>query len=379
MKTLNILFSFAIVLFLSACTTYNESMSYAKYSPIERKLPKMQLVWKNTALESNQSGSYLGSYIRKAIFSEITTNCMEEERDSIVGRIEVDLLGATYVDHAPVAGLTGLTFGVAPLLGVPLDYGTVTADIRISIYDVYDRCFKTYTYYGREKYRLALYNGKTPDVSANNIGKDIAASFKMDLSRDIAKLYPNLQTKVYNSMSTEAGKHIQEAIYHCESSNWKKALKELEQAKYCSDINDNNRELIQSVGAIANTGRQQQIQRRNEMWAAIGVGLTMATLATTASIMASKSKSPSTTNSGTQYVGSSTDDDDADSEMETPTLSNSSRGSVCTHCRGTGDCKTCEGKGFYYNPYDWSKKLLCPNCESNHNGKCAFCHGSGRR
>ena len=56
--------------------------------------------------------------------------------------------------------------------------------------------------------------------------------------------------------------------------------------------------------------------------------------------------------------------------------SSSSSGKMCHLCAGTGDCKSCEGKGFFYNPYDITKKVLCPNC-SNHNGKCSSCRGTG--
>lgn len=50
----------------------------------------------------------------------------------------------------------------------------------------------------------------------------------------------------------------------------------------------------------------------------------------------------------------------------------------CTFCVGTGDCKTCEGRGYYYSPYDLSKTIICPNCE-NHNGKCSRCRGTGKK
>lgn len=53
-------------------------------------------------------------------------------------------------------------------------------------------------------------------------------------------------------------------------------------------------------------------------------------------------------------------------------------GSMCQLCAGTGKCKTCEGKGYYYNPLDLSKTVLCPNCH-NHNGKCSSCGGTGKK
>ena len=71
------------------------------------------------------------------------------------------------------------------------------------------------------------------------------------------------------------------------------------------------------------------------------------------------------------------------SQSSTSSKSNSSsstttsNGNMCRKCAGTGDCKTCEGKGFFYNTFDISKKVLCPNCHE-HNGKCTSCNGTGK-
>ena len=59
--------------------------------------------------------------------------------------------------------------------------------------------------------------------------------------------------------------------------------------------------------------------------------------------------------------------------------SSSSSGSMCRLCAGTGKCKTCNGKGYYYNPLDISKTVACPNCQRNHNGVCSSCGGSGKK
>lgn len=58
--------------------------------------------------------------------------------------------------------------------------------------------------------------------------------------------------------------------------------------------------------------------------------------------------------------------------------SNNSSGRMCQLCAGTGRCKTCEGKGYYYNPLNLSQTVLCPNCH-NHNGKCSSCGGTGKK
>lgn len=51
----------------------------------------------------------------------------------------------------------------------------------------------------------------------------------------------------------------------------------------------------------------------------------------------------------------------------------------CRLCLGSGKCQTCNGKGYYYNPLDLTKTVSCPNCASNHNGRCASCNGSGKK
>lgn len=81
------------------------------------------------------------------------------------------------------------------------------------------------------------------------------------------------------------------------------------------------------------------------------------------------SSSPSNSSSSSSHSYSSSSN----------SYSNSTSGTMCKRCAGSGDCKTCDGKGFFYNPYDLTKTVACPNCESNHNGKCASCHGTGTK
>ena len=59
--------------------------------------------------------------------------------------------------------------------------------------------------------------------------------------------------------------------------------------------------------------------------------------------------------------------------------SSSSSGRQCRLCLGSGKCKTCNGKGWYYdNAFGLDRDYVCPNCH-NHDGKCSSCGGSGRR
>lgn len=75
--------------------------------------------------------------------------------------------------------------------------------------------------------------------------------------------------------------------------------------------------------------------------------------------------------------------------LHTPSVSSSSSGMhnggrqsrECTHCHGTGVCKTCNGSGIFYGSYGLDP-LECPNCLSKKypgKGKCRWCSGTGRR
>ena len=59
-------------------------------------------------------------------------------------------------------------------------------------------------------------------------------------------------------------------------------------------------------------------------------------------------------------------------------ISPSTHVSDCRLCYGLGTCRTCEGKGYYYNSLDLSKTVTCPNCH-NHDGLCTSCGGTGKK
>ena len=63
------------------------------------------------------------------------------------------------------------------------------------------------------------------------------------------------------------------------------------------------------------------------------------------------------------------------SQTSTHSITNS-KGKMCGLCAGTGHCKSCDGRGYYYNSFDLSKMVTCPNCH-NHDGKCSSCNGFG--
>ena len=86
---------------------------------------------------------------------------------------------------------------------------------------------------------------------------------------------------------------------------------------------------------------------------------------------------PVSISSGSSYASSYSSS--ASSTGYSSSSSSSSSGKMCRLCAGMGTCKTCDGKGFYYSSFDLSKKISCPNCQSNHNGKCSSCGGTGMK
>ena len=61
-----------------------------------------------------------------------------------------------------------------------------------------------------------------------------------------------------------------------------------------------------------------------------------------------------------------------DSNSDNPPLSGEME---CGVCKGTGNCISCNGKGWYNNRYD-GNTYECRNCHGD--GKCIICHGTGR-
>ena len=58
-----------------------------------------------------------------------------------------------------------------------------------------------------------------------------------------------------------------------------------------------------------------------------------------------------------------------------------SSGRTCVSCNGTGKCKTCDGKGWYYHETGYytgrsgKTRTDCPVCGGT--GRCGTCHGAG--
>lgn len=375
-------------------------MSVAKVDPIHQKLPPMEVVWKD-------SSNMFSSTIRNILLSEIRTNCVENIRDSISGRIEVELRQVDRFENMGLPMLSGFTIFSLNLVGMPFTTNKVEANVCLSLYDNNNTLIKSYNYSKRSKGPLAFYYGKTQRVHENIVGRLIASDFKEDLNRDAQTLCGYLNDKVYYPMGTEAGKHILLAQDFFEDGKYKNALAELELAKQCGDINAYNEEVLNDLYAKAYSRRQAQLQQRAQTWAAVGAGLAVAGAATATTIATSKNSSSTVVSPGLSNAGNSSneaitrglsrqsknsdgnndeekDEDIRDVKVKCHECGGSGKcrasGTVearTTRCGGSGKCPMCNGSGRTHNKCPKCKGDGCSKCDDTGYTECTGCEGSG--
>ena len=135
---------------------------------------------------------------------------------------------------------------------------------------------------------------------------------------------------------------------------------------YCPPIN------TQAVQQAANMARQQAVQ--NIVENAKTTQQVKAQIEAQAAYNVQHGITPVTVDNSSSYSSSSS--------TSSPSSSSSSSSSHkiqygykdCTHCMGSGKCGTCNGTGIQNH----MNNTLCGVC-SNHNGKCIWCSGSGKR
>ncbi len=187
--------------------------------------------------------------------------------------------------------------------------------------------------------------------------------------------------KIYTNCLKEFGEnayiHYRMGRCYYLRGKWKKSILELRKAVNSKDLSPEIDNEVRDLLAQATDRREEQLERRSEMWSAIGASLAT-TVAVTANafVQAKTSSSTSTRTSSTSYgssgSGSSSYSSGSSSSSGSVSSSSSKR---CSFCLGSGKCKTCNGKGTYYpEGFGLHELTDCPNCSD---GTCSHCHGSG--
>lgn len=247
-------------------------------------------------------------------------------------------------------------------------------------------------------------------------------------------------TSVYSDVlkhSSSASAYFGRGISYYNRKKYKSAIEDFEHALSCADCSDEMQERCKELISNAETLRAEQHERRSSVWgeiAAIFVGA--AAITATAAMSSNNSGTmympPSNMNgfqrdtsldylldprhaimqvnqqNQQEYLqqtngGQTMSYDEWYAKIKAPAImamkesentSTSSNTSLetsnnsdlddshkirygykdCPHCMGSGKCKTCNGTGIQ----DHMKSILCGVC-SNHNGKCIWCLGTGKR
>lgn len=181
--------------------------------------------------------------------------------------------------------------------------------------------------------------------------------------------------KRYGEITKCTDAYYGRALASYNRGKWKAAIKDFEMALSDNEFNGAERRQCDRLLAKARQQREEQLERRGEMWA----GLVAVGLATTTSIIAAKeaSKNSSASSSSSMSGGSTSSSSYEYSDDEGNTsISTSSSGTKCGVCQGTGSIIE------YAANYGIDKRPYCEECgktvTSGHYHKtCTYCGGKG--
>jgi len=275
--------------------------------------------------------------------------------------------------------------------------------------------------------------------SGMSIPKDVAV---LDKAADLIKSGKYKKaTSAYSVVlkkTPSASAYFGRGISYYNREKYKSAIEDFEHALKCPDCTEEMQERCKDLISDAETLRAEQHERRNSIWGGIAAVVVGAAAITATAAMTSDSNSgtmympPSNingfqrdtsldylldprytimqvnqqnqqeylqqTNGGQTMsydewyakikapaIKAMTESENRSTMSSTP-LKTSSDSDMddsriirygykdCPHCMGSGKCKTCNGTGIQ----DHMKSILCGVC-SNHNGKCIWCSGTGKR
>jgi len=151
-------------------------------------------------------------------------------------------------------------------------------------------------------------------------------------------------------------------------------------------------EASSDISSSSDTDPVPQPKKKKSFWKKVGVGaLVVAGVAAGVALGVAEAKSggssasatmPDVSAAGTDYSSGGSSGSNRSSASHASDKCKYCHGTgKCTYykrisksyCNGTGRCQSCMGNGWLDRP-----ESLCPNCYSNHNGKCKSCAGTGK-
>lgn len=197
-----------------------------------------------------------------------------------------------------------------------------------------------------------------------------------------AKAYSKIIKEYRSSAYSCVDAYYGRALAYYNQSKWKSSIKDFERAIADSRCTATIRSHCKSLLANARQYREQQLERRGEIWGSL---ISSAIVTTTAAVVAhqqakSTAKTMRTTQGATSSsYGSSATSESSDSDDQS--YSGSSASKSCPslkvangkwYCANTGVCAMCNGDGFMSGQFGQGANAhKCTLCGGS--GKCKYC------
>ena len=175
---------------LSGCTFYKPFMSEASRHPLAQKLPNLEFDWYSGGDVRGANVEFIKNIVRNEINQNIVTNSGQK-----LGKIEVVCERAHLKHNLLWAALSGGTFFMGNILGMPFTSAKVELSLSFNILDINGNIIDSYNYSSRKKGAVGLYYGKGASVCMVEATKEIMKNFRDDINLKsdnlIAKLEQN--------------------------------------------------------------------------------------------------------------------------------------------------------------------------------------------
>lgn len=187
-KNLFMVLAFVIGCTLSSCKTYKAWMSQPSNEPITQKLPKMEFEWYS-------GGDVQGAnvdFVKNIIRNEINHNIVSSEGQK-QGTIEVNCEKIYLKQNLALAGLSGGTFFILNLFGMPFTTTKIEMDLSFNILNANGDVIDTFKYSTQKKSALGFYYGKDASVCMVEATKEITKKFRDEVNAKSETLIAKLE------------------------------------------------------------------------------------------------------------------------------------------------------------------------------------------
>lgn len=166
------------------------------------------------------------------------------------------------------------------------------------------------------------------------------------------------------------------ALAYYNRSKWKNAIEDFRTVISSSDCSNSVRSQCRDLLAKAQANREEQLERKNEMWGALFATAAVTTAAVITAKQQSKQHTSSIKHASTSnhsYGSSDSNDEESTSYSSDPSKKSSCSGPRKYNCGNTGICALCNGDGLMNNNLGFgANSEKCTLCGGS--GKCKYCN-----